>query len=87
MVVSVVAVRGLAFPLFLAGLEIDLARLCGNVLLLALVGYAVTLVLGLEPPRHGDRGLDAVVRVSRNYFNSREDLVRAAQAVAAATGS
>ena len=46
-VVSIVAVLGLAFLLFLAGLEIDLARLRGSVLRLALVGYAVTLVLGL----------------------------------------
>ena len=45
--VSIVAVLGLAFLLFLAGLEIDLARLRGCVLRLALVGYAVTLVLGL----------------------------------------
>ena len=46
-VVSIVSVLGLAFLLFLAGLEIDLARLRGSVLRLALVGYAVTLVLGL----------------------------------------
>ncbi len=46
-VVSIVAVLGLAFLLFLAGLEIDLARLRGSVLRLAIVGYAVTLALGL----------------------------------------
>jgi Kef-type K+ transport system membrane component KefB len=45
--VSIVAVLGLAFLLFLAGLEIDVRRLRGSVLRLALVGYAVTLVLGL----------------------------------------
>ena len=45
--VSIVAVLGLAFLLFLAGLEIDLSRLRGGVLRLALAGYAVTLVLGL----------------------------------------
>jgi selenocysteine lyase/cysteine desulfurase len=33
------------------------------------------------------RGLDAVVRLSPHYFNSPEDLVRAATAVAAVTGS
>ena len=46
-VVSIVAVLGLAFLLFLAGLEIDLARLRGSVLRLALLGYVVTLALGL----------------------------------------
>jgi Kef-type K+ transport system membrane component KefB len=45
--VSIVAVLGLAFLLFLAGLEIDVHRLRGAVLRLALIGYAVTLVLGL----------------------------------------
>ena len=44
--VSIVAVLGLAFLLFLAGLEIDVRALRGTVLRLALAGYAVTLVLG-----------------------------------------
>ena len=35
----------------------------------------------------GARGLDAVVRLSPHYFNSPDDLVRAAEAVAAVTGS
>jgi len=35
----------------------------------------------------GTRGLDAVVRLSPHYFNSPEDLMRAAEAVAAITGS
>ena len=47
LVVSVVAVLGLAFLLFLAGLEIDLRRLRGSVLRLALLGYVATLLLGL----------------------------------------
>jgi len=47
LVVSIVAVLGLAFLLFLAGLEIDTRRLRGPVLRLALAGYAVSLVLGL----------------------------------------
>lgn len=47
LVVSVVAVLGLAFLLFLAGLEIDVHRLRGAVLRLALLGYAATLLLGL----------------------------------------
>ncbi len=47
LVVSVVAVLGLAFLLFLAGLEIDVHRLRGSVLRLALLGYAATLLLGL----------------------------------------
>jgi len=45
--VSIVAVLGLAFLLFLAGLEIDLDRLRGGALRLALAGYVVTLALGL----------------------------------------
>jgi Kef-type K+ transport system membrane component KefB len=45
--VSIVALLGLAFLLFLAGLEIDVHQLRGQVLRLALVGYAVTLVLGI----------------------------------------
>ncbi|MCW2807888.1 MAG: Na+/H+ antiporter-like protein [Marmoricola sp.] len=45
--VSIVSLLGLAFLLFLAGLEIDLHRLKGQVMRLALVGYAATLVLGV----------------------------------------
>src|SRR6266480_64143 len=45
--VSILALFGLAFLLFLAGLEIDLSRLRGRGLALALVGYLATLVLGL----------------------------------------
>jgi Kef-type K+ transport system membrane component KefB len=40
-------VFGLAFLLFLAGLEIDLGRLRGRVLRLAVLGYLVTVVLGV----------------------------------------
>jgi Kef-type K+ transport system membrane component KefB len=46
-VVQVVALLGLAFLLFLAGLEIDVHQLRGPLLRLALLGYLVTLVLGL----------------------------------------
>jgi Kef-type K+ transport system membrane component KefB len=45
--VQVLSVIGLAFLLFLAGLEIDLGALHGRPLGLALTGFAVTLVLGL----------------------------------------
>ncbi len=45
--VQILSVFGLAFLLFLAGLEIDLGRLRGRVLRLALVGYLITVVLGL----------------------------------------
>ena len=44
--VQIVAVLGLAFLLFLAGLEIDVHQLRGQVLRLAVLGYLVTLVLG-----------------------------------------
>jgi Kef-type K+ transport system membrane component KefB len=47
LVVSIVAVLGLAFLLFLAGLEIDPRQLRGSVLRAALLGYVATLVLGL----------------------------------------
>ena len=45
--VQILALFGLAFLLFLAGLEIDLHRLRGRVLLLAVLGYLVTVVLGI----------------------------------------
>ncbi len=45
--VQILALFGLAFLLFLAGLEIDLRRLRGRVLRLAGYGYLVTLILGI----------------------------------------
>ncbi|HZE67714.1 MAG TPA: cation:proton antiporter [Sporichthyaceae bacterium] len=45
-VVAVMAVIGLAFLLFLAGLELDPHALRGRTLRLALLGYAITLALG-----------------------------------------
>jgi Kef-type K+ transport system membrane component KefB len=45
--VQILAVLGLAFLLFLAGLEIDLRTLRGHVLRLAVRGYGLTLVLGV----------------------------------------
>jgi Kef-type K+ transport system membrane component KefB len=45
--VSIVALLGLAFLLFLAGLEIDVHQLRGRVLRLALLGYVATVALGL----------------------------------------
>jgi len=45
--VQILALFGLAFLLFLAGLEIDVHRLRGRVLRVAVAGYVVTLVLGL----------------------------------------
>jgi Kef-type K+ transport system membrane component KefB len=44
--VQILAVVGLAFLLFLAGLEIDLGNLRGHVLHLTLAGFAATMVLG-----------------------------------------
>jgi len=44
--VQILALLGLAFLLFLAGLEIDVRRLRGNLLRVALAGYALTLALG-----------------------------------------
>ena len=45
--VQILAVFGLAFLLFLAGLEIDLGRLRGRVLRLAALGYLLTVLLGI----------------------------------------
>jgi Kef-type K+ transport system membrane component KefB len=45
--IDILAVVGLAFLLFLAGLEIDLVALRGRRLRLAVAGFAATLVLGL----------------------------------------
>jgi len=44
--VAILALFGLAFLLFLAGLEIDVHRLRGRLLRFAVLGYLVTLVLG-----------------------------------------
>jgi Kef-type K+ transport system membrane component KefB len=45
--VSVISVLGLAFLLFLAGLEIEFDKLRGNVLRLTLLGFALSLVIAL----------------------------------------
>jgi Kef-type K+ transport system membrane component KefB len=45
--VQILALVGLAFLLFLAGLEIDIERLRGRVLRLAGLGFAMTIALGL----------------------------------------
>ena len=47
LVVRVLAVLGLAFLLFMVGLELDPRQLRGNLLTLAVVGYVVTLGIGL----------------------------------------
>jgi Kef-type K+ transport system membrane component KefB len=44
--IKILSLVGLAFLLFLAGLEIDLMRLKGHILRLVLAGFLVTLVLG-----------------------------------------
>src|SRR5947199_5319605 len=44
--VQILALFGLAFLLFLAGLEIDARQLRGRGLVIAAVGYLVTLALG-----------------------------------------
>src|SRR3954469_7147723 len=45
--VQILALVGLAFLLFLAGLEVDLKAVRGRPLRLAALGYAVTFVIGL----------------------------------------
>src|SRR4051795_7290662 len=45
--ISVLSTLGLAFLLFLAGLEIDFMRLRGPVLRLALTGFGLSFVLAL----------------------------------------
>jgi len=44
--IQILAIVGLAFLLFLAGLEIDLGSLRGRVLRLTLVGFAATMAIG-----------------------------------------
>jgi Kef-type K+ transport system membrane component KefB len=46
--ITVLALIGLAFLLFLAGLEIDLMALRGDLLRLPLMGFVVTLAIGLS---------------------------------------
>lgn len=46
--VQILALIGLAFLLFLAGLEIDLRELRGPLLRMAVLGYVLTLALGLS---------------------------------------
>ena len=46
--VQILALFGLAFLLFLAGLEIDLRQLRGRLLRVAVLGYALTLILGMS---------------------------------------
>ncbi|MEV5544211.1 cation:proton antiporter [Saccharopolyspora shandongensis] len=45
--VQIVALLGLAFLLFLAGLEVDLHRLRGSLLRVALIGYVVSLAIAV----------------------------------------
>src|ERR1700754_4910821 len=45
--IAVISTLGLAFLLFLAGLEIDFMRLRGRVLRLTLLGFAVSFVIAL----------------------------------------
>ena len=45
--ISVISVIGLAFLLFLAGLEIDFDRLRGRVLRLTLVGFVLSFVIAI----------------------------------------
>src|SRR5436190_22693189 len=45
--ISVLALVGVAFLLFLAGLEIDLERLRGKLLRVSLIAYAITLAVGV----------------------------------------
>ncbi len=54
--VQIVALLGLAMLLFLAGLEVEVGRLRGTVLLTAAAGYAVSLLVGWA----AGLGLDAI---------------------------
>jgi Kef-type K+ transport system membrane component KefB len=62
--IAVLALVGLAFLLFLAGLEIDLASLRGHLLRLALTGFGLTLAIGLV----AGAAFDAAGWVSRPFF-------------------
>jgi Kef-type K+ transport system membrane component KefB len=65
--VEVIALLGLAFVLFLAGLEIEFEKLRGRVLRLTLLGFAISFVVALvvslglsavDPRRHPAAGGD-----------------------------
>ena len=62
--VAILSVVGLAFLLFLAGLEIDVHQLRGTLLRAALLGYLITLVLGVG----ASAGFDAVGWISDPFF-------------------
>jgi Kef-type K+ transport system membrane component KefB len=62
--IAVLALVGLAFLLFLAGLEIDLASLRGHLLRLALTGFGLTLAIGLV----AGAAFDAAGWVNRPFF-------------------
>jgi Kef-type K+ transport system membrane component KefB len=54
--IEILALMGLAFLLFLAGLEIDASRLRGGLLRLASVGFLLTIVLGVATGTALDAG-------------------------------
>jgi Kef-type K+ transport system membrane component KefB len=62
--IAVLSLVGLAFLLFLAGLEIDLSSLRGDLLRLPLLGFALTLAIGLA----AGFAFDAVGWVSSPLF-------------------
>jgi Kef-type K+ transport system membrane component KefB len=62
--IAVLSLVGLAFLLFLAGLEIDLRSLRGDLLRLPLLGFALTLAIGLA----AGFAFDAVGWVSSPHF-------------------
>src|SRR4051794_15279315 len=62
--ISVVAILGLAFLLFLAGLEIDLDRLRGRALRLTLAGFALSLAIAVPVAAVLDVGSPLLVAIT-----------------------
>ena len=73
--VSILSLIGLAFLLFLAGLEIDLQRLRGRVLRVTALGFAVSFVVGIVVNLALQAGDFFSVQLSKTAFRAMDLLL------------